>query len=447
MDQHFPRQPSGSSYHRSTKGTEVTTDLHVLDELEWRGLIAHSTDLDALRAELSEGMVKLYCGFDPTAPSLHMGNLLQILTLKRFQDAGHKPYGIVGGATGMIGDPKEAGERQMNSLDTVKQWSANVRSQLERFLSFEGSNAASVVNNYDWTAGLSTIEFLRDIGKHFPVNRMLAREVVKARLEVGISYTEFSYVLLQSMDYLNLHRDFGVTLQTGGSDQWGNITAGVDLIRRVEGARVNALATPLVTKADGTKFGKTESGTVWLDASMTSPYAFYQFWLNSDDRDVIDLLKYYTFRSREEIEDLEAQTREKPFLRAAQRALADDVTTLVHGAEETQRIKDASAALFGTGELIELSVETLGAALREAGAIQVKRGEGMPGYVDLLVESGLVASKGAARRTIAEGGAYLNNRRVEDPDLVPAEGDLIGGSWLVLRRGKKHLAGVEVVEG
>jgi len=425
----------------------VTTDLHVLDELEWRGLIAHSTDLDALRAELSGGMVKVYCGFDPTAASLHMGNLLQILTLKRFQDAGHKPYGLVGGATGMIGDPKETGERQMNSLDTVKQWSANVRGQLERFLSFEGSNAAFVVNNYDWTAGLSTIEFLRDIGKHFPVNKMLAREVVKSRLETGISYTEFSYVLLQSMDYLNLHRDFGVTLQTGGSDQWGNITAGVDLIRRVEGARVNALATPLVTKADGTKFGKTESGTVWLDASMTSPYAFYQFWLNTDDRDVVDLLKYYTFRTRDEIEELEGQTKEKPFLRAAQRALADDVTTLVHGPDETQRIKDASAALFGTGELTELSVETLGAALREAGAIQVKPGEGMPGIVDLFVETGLVASKGAARRTIAEGGAYLNNRRVEDPDLVPGAEDLVGGTWLVLRRGKKHLAGIEVVEG
>jgi tyrosyl-tRNA synthetase len=425
----------------------VTTDQHILDELEWRGLIAHSTDLDALRGELSEGMVKLYCGFDPTAPSLHMGNLLQILTLKRFQDAGHKPYGLVGGATGMIGDPKETGERQMNSLDTVKQWSGNVRAQLERFLSFEGRNAASVVNNYDWTAGLSTIEFLRDIGKHFPVNRMLAREVVKTRLEVGISYTEFSYVLLQSMDYLNLHRDFGVTLQTGGSDQWGNITAGVDLIRRVEGARVNALATPLVTKADGTKFGKTESGTVWLDASMTSPYAFYQFWLNADDRDVVDLLKYYTFRSREEIGDLEEQTREKPYLRTAQRALADDITTLVHGAEETERIKAASAALFGTGDLRELSVGTLGAALREAGAVQVKRGDGMPTIVDLFVETGLAASKGAARRTIAEGGAYLNNARVEDPELVPTPGDLIGDSWLVLRRGKKHLAGVELVDG
>jgi tyrosyl-tRNA synthetase len=425
----------------------VSTELHVLDELEWRGLIAHSTDLGALRAELSEGMVKLYCGFDPTAPSLHMGNLLQILTLRRLQDAGHKPYGLVGGATGMIGDPKEAGERQMNSLDTVKEWSANVRAQLERFLSFEGANAAQVVNNYDWTAGLSTIEFLRDIGKHFPVNKMLAREVVRSRLESGISYTEFSYVLLQSMDYLNLHRDFGVSLQTGGSDQWGNITAGVDLIRRVESARVNALATPLVTKADGTKFGKTESGTVWLDASMTSPYAFYQFWLNTDDRDVVDLLKYYTFRSREEIDGLQAETREKPFLRAAQRTLADDVTTLVHGPEETERIKAAAAALFGGGELTELPTETLGAALREAGAVRVRPGATMPSFVDLLVETGLVPSKGAARRTIGEGGAYLNNARVEDPDLVPGREDLIGDTWLVLRRGKKNLAGVEVVKG
>ncbi|HEX6515178.1 MAG TPA: tyrosine--tRNA ligase [Nocardioidaceae bacterium] len=423
----------------------MTTDLHVLDELEWRGLIAHSTDLDALREELSAGMVRLYCGFDPTAPSLHMGNLLQILTLRRFQDAGHKPYGLVGGATGMIGDPKETGERQMNDLDTVTQWSANIRGQLERFLSFEGGNAATVVNNYDWTANLSTIEFLRDIGKHFPVNRMLGREVVKRRLESGISYTEFSYVLLQSMDYLNLYRDFGITLQTGGSDQWGNITGGAELIRRVEGARVHALATPLVTKADGTKFGKTESGTVWLDAEMTSPYAFYQFWLNADDRDVVALLKYYTFRSREEIEELAAQTEEKPQLRAAQRALADDVTTMVHGAEETQRIKDASAALFGTGEVHQLHPATLGAALREAGSVQVKRAGGIPGIVDLLFESGLVPSKGAARRTIGEGGAYLNNRRVEDVDYVPTERDLVGGTWLVLRRGKKNIAGVEVL--
>jgi tyrosyl-tRNA synthetase len=423
----------------------VTTDQHVLDDLEWRGLIAHSTDLDALRAELDAGQVKVYVGFDPTAPSLHFGNLLQLITVRRLQDAGHKPYALVGGATGMIGDPKEAGERKMNSLDTVKEWSARVKAQTERFLTFDGPNAAMVVNNYDWTASLSTIEFLRDIGKHFPVNRMLAREVVKSRLESGISYTEFSYVLLQSMDYLNLFRDYGVTLQTGGSDQWGNITAGVELIRRVEGARVNALATPLVTKADGTKFGKTEAGSVWLDPDMTSPYAFYQFWLNQDDRDVVTLLKYFTFRSRDEIDDLARQTEEKPFLRAAQRALADDVTTLTHGAEETERIKAAAAALFGSGELSGLSPATLGAALREAGAAQVKRADGIPTIVDLLVETGLSKSKGEARRTVGEGGAYLNNARLEDPELTPTESDLLGGAWLVLRRGKKHIAGVEVV--
>ncbi len=277
---------------------------HVLDDLEWRGLIAHSTDIDALRAELSERPIAAYCGFDPTAPSLHMGNLLQILTLKRLQHAGHRPVGVVGGATGMIGDPKEAGERGLNSLDVVKEWTQTIREQLERFLSFEGANAALVVNNYDWTASLSTIDFLRDIGKHFPVNRMLARDVVRSRLEAGISYTEFSYVLLQSMDYLNLFRDHGVRLQTGGSDQWGNITAGVELVRRTDGERVHALATPLVTKADGTKFGKTESGSIWLSAEMTSPYAFYQFWFNTDDRDIVSLLKYYSFKSHEEIEQL-----------------------------------------------------------------------------------------------------------------------------------------------
>jgi tyrosyl-tRNA synthetase len=423
----------------------VSTDSHVLDDLTWRGLIAHSTDLDALRAEMDEGPVKVYVGFDPTAPSLHFGTLLQLVTVRRLQDAGHKPYILVGGATGMIGDPKDAGERKLNSLDTVKSWSAKVKAQVERFVSFEGPNAAMVVNNYDWTASLSTIEFLRDIGKHFPVNRMLAREVVKKRLDSGIRYTEFSYVLLQSLDYLNLHRDFGVTLQTGGSDQWGNITAGVELVRRVEGAHVHALATPLVTKADGTKFGKTESGTVWLDPSMTSPYAFYQFWLNQDDRDVVPLLKYFTFRSREEIDELARQTEEKPFLRAAQRALAEDVTTLTHGAEETDRITAAAAALFGTGDLTVLSPDTLAAALREAGAAQVSRAEGLPAVVDLLVASGLSKSKGEARRTIGEGGAYLNNVRVEDPEHRPGEADLIAGSWLVLRRGKKNFAGVEVV--
>jgi len=422
----------------------VDPDLHVLDDLEWRGLIAHSTDLDALRAEMDERPVRFYVGFDPTAPSLHLGNLVQILTARRLQDAGHVPYLLVGGATGMIGDPKESGERTLNELDVVRSWVARVRGQIERFLSFDGANAATMVDNYDWTAGLSTIDFLRDIGKHFPVNRMLARDTVRKRLDDGISYTEFSYVLLQSMDYLNLHREHGVSLQFGGSDQWGNITGGVELVRRVAGSRVHALATPLITRADGTKYGKTEGGALWLDPEMLSPYAFYQFWLNAEDEKVGELLRVFTFLSREEIERLEAQTAEKPFMRAGQKALAEHVTTLVHGPAETERIVAASRALFGGGELHRLEPATLAAALREAGSTEVRRGGGLPTIVDLLVASGLSKSKGEARRTVAEGGAYLNNERVNDPDHAPADTDLLGGSWLVLRRGKKHLAGVEV---
>ena len=422
----------------------MTIDPSLLDDLQWRGLIAHSTDLDALREALGSGSMRFYVGFDPTAPSLHMGNLLQILTARRLQLAGHTPYALVGGATGMIGDPRESGERTLNSLDTVKDWVERVRRQIEPFLSFEGPNAATMVNNYDWTASLSTIDFLRDVGKHFPVNRMLARETVKRRLESGISYTEFSYVLLQSMDFLNLYRDHGVTLQFGGSDQWGNITGGVELIRRSDGGTAHAFATPLITKADGTKYGKTEGGALWLDPQMMSPYAFYQFWLNVEDEKVGELLRAFTFLSRLEIEELEAQHAEKPFLRAGQRALAEHVTTLVHGAEETDRIKAASAALFGGGDLTGLSPDTLGAALREAGATTVDASDGLPGVVDLLVETGLAKSKGEARRTIGEGGAYLNNQRVQDPEAVVTRDDLIAGSWLVLRRGKKSFAGVEV---
>jgi tyrosyl-tRNA synthetase len=418
---------------------------HVLDDLEWRGLIAHSTDLDALRAELDAGPVRFYVGFDPTAPSLHMGNLVQLLTARRLQDAGHIPYALVGGATGMIGDPKDSGERVLNSLDVVKAWVERVRAQIEPFLSFEGGNAATMVNNYDWTASLSVIDFLRDIGKHFPVNRMLARETVRKRLEEGISYTEFSYVLLQSMDYLNLHREHGVVLQFGGSDQWGNLTGGVDLVRRAGGDRVHAFATPLITRADGTKYGKTEGGALWLDADMLSPYAFYQFWLNAEDEKVGELLRVFSFRPREDIEELEARTADKPFLRAAQKALAEEVTTLVHGAEETRRIQAASAALFGGGTLHELDPRTLGAALAEAGSVQVPRADGIPPAVDLLVATGLSKSRSEARRTVAEGGAYLNNERVEDPDHRPSEADLVGGSWLVVRRGKKQMRGVEVV--
>jgi tyrosyl-tRNA synthetase len=422
----------------------VSIDPTLLDDLEWRGLVAHSTDLDALREALAGGSVRFYVGFDPTAPSLHMGHLVQVLTAKRLQDAGHTPYALVGGATGMIGDPKESGERTLNSLDTVKEWVERVRNQIEPFLSFEGENAATMVNNYDWTASLSTIDFLRDIGKHFPVNRMLARDVVRSRLEAGISYTEFSYVLLQALDFLNLYRDHGVTLQFGGSDQWGNLTAGAELIRRADGGHAHAIATPLMTKADGTKYGKTEGGALWLDPEMMSPYAFYQFWLNVEDEKVGELLRVFTFYTRQEIEELEAQHAEKPFLRIGQRALAEHVTTLVHGAEETERIKAASAALFGGGDLTALSPATLGAALREAGSTVLDGDEEMPSVVDLLVATGLAKSKGEARRTVSEGGAYLNNERVEDPDLVPGQDDLIGGSWLVLRRGKKNFAGVEV---
>jgi tyrosyl-tRNA synthetase len=384
--------------------------------------------------------VRFNVRFDPTAPRLHMGNLVQILTARRLQQAGHTPFALVGGATGMIGDPKESGERTLNSLDTVKQWVERVRAQIEPFLSFEGDNGATMVNNYDWTASLSTIDFLREVGKHFPVNRMLAREVVRSRLEAGISYTEFSYVLLQSMDFLELFRQYGVTLQFGGSDQWGNLTGGVELIRRAAGGQAHAFATPLVTRADGTKYGKTEGGALWLDPELMSPYAFHQFWLNVEDEKVGELLRIFTFLSHEDIEALEQQTRDEPFRRAGQKALADEVTTLVHGETETARAKAAAAALFGGGDLRELDPATLTAALTEAGATTAAPGTPI---LDLLVTAGLVRSKGEARRTITEGGAYLNNERVTDPELVPGADDLVDG-WAVLRRGKKHLAGVRL---
>ncbi|PUA80464.1 tyrosine--tRNA ligase [Nocardioides currus] len=432
----------GNGRQNPTGRTSVSTP-NVLDELEWRGLVAHSTDPAELRDALGAGSVRFYVGFDPTAPSLHMGNLVQLVTARRLQDAGHTPYVLVGGATGMIGDPKDSGERTLNSLDTVKDWTDRVRRQVSGFVSFDGDNAATVVNNYDWTASMSVIDFLRDIGKHFPVNRMLARDTVKRRLESGISYTEFSYVLLQSMDFLSLNREHGVTLQFGGSDQWGNITGGAELIRRAGGGQAHAFATPLVTKADGTKYGKTEGGALWLDAEMMSPYAFHQFWLNVEDEKVVEMLKIFTFLSREEIEDLAAQTTEKPFLRAAQKRLADEVTTLVHGEGETEQAKAAAGALFGGGDLTSLSAGTLAAALGEAGTTSVRR-DALPAVLDLFVETGLTKSKGEARRTVAEGGAYLNNVRVEDPELVVSESDLLAGSWLVLRRGKKKFAGVEV---
>jgi tyrosyl-tRNA synthetase len=420
----------------------VSVDPTLLDDLEWRGLIAHSTDRDALRDALTAGSVRFYVGFDPTAPSLHMGNLLQIVTARRLQNAGHTPYALVGGATGMIGDPRDSGERTLNSADTVREWVDRVRRQIEPFLAFEGDNAATMVDNYDWTEGLSTIDFLREIGKHFPVNRMLARDVVSRRLEDGISYTEFSYILLQSMDFLELFRTHGVTLQFGGSDQWGNLTGGVELIRRAAQGQAHAFATPLITKADGTKYGKTEGGALWLDPEMMSPYAFHQFWLNVEDVKVGELLRAFTFLSHDEIEELDAQTAEKPFLRAGQKRLADEVTTLVHGAAETEQAKAAAAALFGGGDLRALSESTLAAALSEAGTTQASVDTGI---VDLLVGSGLAASRGEARRTVGEGGAYVNNVRVEDDGFVPAAEDRLGGRWLVLRRGKKRFAGVEIL--
>jgi tyrosyl-tRNA synthetase len=425
----------------------VTGTLHIFDELDQRGLVTQSTDPDALRAELSKGPMTFYVGFDPTAPSLHMGHLVQLLTARRLQLAGHRPLILVGGATGLIGDPKETGERTLNPLDTVQEWTRQIREQVSAYVSVEGDNAARVVNNYDWTSGLSTIDFLRDIGKHFPVNRMLDREAVRGRLESGgISYTEFSYVLLQSMDYLELFRQYGCRLQTGGSDQWGNLTAGVELVRRVEGEHVHALSTPLLTKPDGTKFGKTESGTVWLDPTMTSPYAFYQFWLNVDDRQVGELLRVFTFRPLPDIADLEKQHAERPAARAAQGALAEDVTTMVHGAEETRRVQDAAAALFGTGDLASLPDSTLESALHEAPFARVSAAGGLPSVTDLLVETGLVNSRGAARRTASEGGAYLNNERVNDPDLPVERERLLHGRFLVLRRGKRNMAGVEIVD-
>ena len=416
-------------------------DPTLLDDLEWRGLIAHSTDLGDLREALTSRSVRFYVGFDPTAPSLHMGNLLQLTTARRLQDAGHTPYILVGGATGMIGDPRDSGERTLNSLDTVKDWTDRVRRQVAPYVSVEGDNAATFVNNYDWTASLSTIDFLREIGKHFPVNRMLQREVVSRRLESGISYTEFSYVLLQSMDFLNLYRDHGVTLQHGATDQWGNITAGVDLIRRADGGQAHAFVTPLITKPDGTKYGKTEGVALWLDPEMTSPYAFHQWWLNVDDSQVGEMLRIFTFLSHEEIEALEAETKEEPWKRNGHKRLADEVTTLVHGAAETEHAKAAAAALFGGGDLQGLSPSTLASALREAGSTRVPS---LLPVVDLLVETGLAKSKGDARRTISEGGVYLNNVRVEDPEAEPRSSDLIDGAWLVLRKGKKQFAGVEV---
>ncbi|MER7444304.1 tyrosine--tRNA ligase [Micromonospora avicenniae] len=411
------------------------------DDLLWRGLIQDSTGLDELRELLDGGSTTFYVGFDPTAPSLHVGNLMQVVMGRRLQLAGHRPLLLVGGATGQIGDPKESAERNLNPPEVIAGWVQRIRDQLSPFVSYEGENAARLVNNLDWTGEMSVVEFLRDVGKHFPVNKMLAREVVKARLETGISFTEFSYQLLQANDFFELHRRHGCQLQYGGSDQWGNITAGVDYIRRRGAGPVEAFTTPLVTKSDGTKFGKSESGAVWLDPEMTSPYAFYQFWLNADDRDVTRYLRYFSFRSREELEELEKATAERPQARLAQRALAEELTTLVHGEREMAQAVAASQALFGRGALDELSPETLRAALTEAGLVHLDE---LPDVAGLLKESGLVPSMKEARRVIAEGGAYVNNNRVTEVDATVTTEDLLHGRYLVLRRGKRSFAGVEL---
>jgi tyrosyl-tRNA synthetase len=446
----------------------------IIDELSWRGLVAVSTDIDELRAALNSGRVTVYCGFDPTAPGLHIGNLVQLLTLRRLQLAGHRPIGLVGGATGLIGDPSgKSAERVLNPAEVVAGWVDRIRGEVSRFLDFDaGETSALVVSNLDWTAPMTVLEFLRDIGKHFSVNRMLDRESVRARLEAGgISYTEFSYQLLQAMDFFELYRRYGCTLQLGGSDQWGNLVAGVGLIRSVESASVHALATPLITKPDGTKYGKTEGGAIWLSADLMPPYAFYQFWLNVSDAEVPGLLRVFSFKSREEIDELVRESTERPAARIGQRALAEEITTLVHGADEAGRAIAASRALFGQGSLTDLDERTLAAVAAEVRAVKIPShggavstssvgrppdasshggavsttGLSLPSVANLMVAAGTVTTVSAARRTIAEGGAYLNNRKVIDEKAVPGADDLLHDRYLILRRGKRTIGAVEVI--
>jgi tyrosyl-tRNA synthetase len=411
----------------------------VFEELKWRGLVAISTDEAELRSALKSAPLTFYCGFDPTAPSLHLGNLVQLLVMRRLQLAGHNPLLLIGGATGLIGDPKPTAERVLNTKETVAEWVEKLGSQAKRFLSFEGSNKANLVNNLDWTAPLSSIDFLRDIGKHFRVGKMLSKDAVSARLnsDAGISFTEFSYQVLQGMDFLELYRRNNCVLQIGGSDQWGNLTSGTDLIHKVEGKSAHILATPLITDSEGKKFGKSEGNAIWLDTDLTSPYAFYQFWLNVEDSNTVNLLKVFTFLTKQEIEDLESQLASEPHLRAAQKRLAYEVTSLVHSTAATDAVIAASQALFGQGELDQLDKGTLEAALQALPNMKASLGTGV---AELLVETGLVASLSAGRRAIAEGGVYLNNIRIDDEKATLDQA--IMGEFAVLRRGKKTLAGI-----
>jgi tyrosyl-tRNA synthetase len=414
----------------------VTT---ILDELTWRGLVAQTTDESALRRALADGPITAYCGFDPTAPSLHFGNLVQLIVLRHLQRAGHRVICLVGGSTGLIGDPRPSAERVLKSKEQTAQWVSRIADQVRPFLRSDGDNPATFVNNLEWTQGLSALDFLRDVGKHFRVNQMVKKEAIAARLssDEGISYTEFSYQLLQALDYLQLFRQYGCTLQTGGNDQWGNLTAGSDLIHRVEGASVHLLTTPLLTDSSGEKFCKSAGNAIWLSADMTSPYAFYQYWLNVEDASVVTLLKVFTDRTRDEIAAFEVEVAERPYARQAQRTLAADVTTLVHGAEATKAVQAASAALFGRAELTALDERTLADAVAELPSAVVEVGTSV---AEAFADSGLSPSRGAARRTVTEGGAYVNNVKVTDPDAVLEPEDLLHGRYALLRRGKKSLA-------
>ena len=419
------------------------TDL--IDDLKWRGLISQTTDEKELREALKKP-ITLYLGTDPTAPSIHVGNLVVLLVLRRFQLAGHHPIALVGGATGLVGDPSgRSEERSLNSSDIVEQWVNRIKLQVSSVLDFKvAANPAVVVNNLDWTSPLSAIEFLRDIGKHFSVNQMLSKDSVANRLEGGISYTEFSYQVLQAFDFLELYRRNKCTLQLGGSDQWGNIVAGLDLIRRVEGGSGHAVTVPLLTKADGTKFGKTAGGSVWLDPEMTSPYAFFQYWLNSDDKDVINFLKVFSFKSRSEIEEIEKEHNENPGARNAHRARARELTSLIHGEETSARVEEAAKALFGQGDLNTLDEKTLSSALSELPRVQISANEEIPTWVDLLAAAGVVDSKSAARRIVKEGGAYLNNEKISGEDFRLEKSHFLCGKYAVLRKGKRDLAAVEL---
>jgi tyrosyl-tRNA synthetase len=424
----------------------MSDNKNIIDELQWRGLINQSTDLEALK-EAAQNPITLYCGFDPTGSSLHAGHLVPLIMLKRFQQFGHRPITLAGGATGMIGDPRDVGERSMLTEEQIGENMVAIKKQLEAFVDFaedsDVNSPAVMVNNADWISQMNVIEYLRDVGKNFSLNTMLDRDTVKRRLESdGISYTEFSYMLLQANDYVHLHNEFDCVLQIGGGDQWGNIVSGVDLNRRVNGAKVHGLTVPLVTDAEGNKFGKsTGGGKLWLDPQLTSPYSWYQYFINAGDTVVIDYLRWFTFLSQEEIAELERKVAEEPYKREAQRVLAREMTTLVHGAAATEAVELAAQALFGKAELQDLDEPTLASALQETEVAEVGADATI---LDLLVESGLEKSKGAARRTVGEGGAYVNNQRIEDIEWSPSADDLLHGSWLVLRKGKKRFAGARV---